>query len=63
MAFYKYVLFDAYDDVTFVHPGIRDARHTMVILDLAAFADRCRIERPTLYRAVSDILPPTASHC
>ena len=59
MAFYKYVLFDAYEDVTFVHPGIRNARHTMVMLDLARFAVRCPLERPTLYRAVADVLPPT----
>jgi hypothetical protein len=63
MPFYKYILFDAYDDVTFTHPGIRDARHTMVILDLAAFAERSRIERPTLYHAVSDVLQSTASRC
>lgn len=57
MPFYKYVLFDAYENVTFTHPGIRDALHTLVMLDLAAFSERCRIERPTLYRAVSDVFP------
>jgi len=59
MAFYRYVLFDAYEDVTFTHPGIGDALHTLVILDLGAFPDRCRIERPTLYRAVSDAVEGT----
>jgi hypothetical protein len=60
MPFYRYVLFDVYEDVTFTHPGIGDAIHTLVILDLGAFPDRCRIERPTLYHAVSDALECTA---
>lgn len=59
MSFYKYVLFDAYPDVTFTHPGIRDARHTMVMLELATFGERCRVQRPTLYRAMSDALGDT----
>lgn len=52
MSIYQYLLFDAYPNVTYQHPEIGNAQHTLMSLDLQTFPERCRRERPTLYRAV-----------
>jgi N-acyl-L-homoserine lactone synthetase len=56
MPVYRYLLFDAYPDITYSHPEIGNALHTLMCLDLAAFPERCRQERPTLYPAVEAML-------
>lgn len=56
MPVYRYLLFDAYPDITYSHPEIGNALHTLMSLDLAAFPERCRQERPTLYPAVEAML-------
>jgi N-acyl-L-homoserine lactone synthetase len=52
MPVYRYLLFDAYPDITYTHSEIGNAVHTLMSLDLGTFPERCRRERPTLYSAV-----------
>lgn len=59
MGFYKYLLFEPYPDVTYEHPEIGDALHTLMILDLAGLLERCRLQRPTLFPVVRDALQPS----
>jgi N-acyl-L-homoserine lactone synthetase len=56
MPVYRYLLFDPYPTITYHHPEIGNALHTLMSLDLATFPDRCRNERPTLYPAVEAVL-------
>ena len=56
MPVYQYLLFDTYQHVTYQHPEIGDAKHTLMSLDLETFPERCRRARPTLYRAVEAAL-------
>lgn len=51
MPLYQYLLFDTYPDVTYDHPEIGNARHTLMSLDLRNFAETCRQRRPTLLPA------------
>jgi len=62
MPVYRYLLFDAYPDITYNHPEIGNALHTLMSLDLAAFPERCRQERPTLYPAVEAMLAGQIDH-
>ena len=56
MPVYRYLLFDAYPEVTYTHPEIGNALHTLMVLDLGAFPERCRRQRPTLYPAVEAMI-------
>ena len=53
---YRYLLFDTYAGVTYAHPEIGNSIHTLMILDIHSFPERCRTERPTLYPAVEAAL-------
>ena len=39
MPLYQYLLFETYPDVTYDHPEIGNARHTLMSLDLRDFAE------------------------
>jgi N-acyl-L-homoserine lactone synthetase len=54
--FYAYSMFEVVPGITYEHPEIGGATHVFMMLDLSRFRRLCRVERPTLYSGVSDIL-------
>jgi predicted GNAT family N-acyltransferase len=54
--FYAYSMFETVPDVTYRHPEIGGALHIFMMLDVGRFRRRCRLERPTLYSGVFDII-------
>jgi N-acyl-L-homoserine lactone synthetase len=59
-SFYAYLLFETYESSVYRHPGIGDAVHTLMRLDLTTVAERYRRTRPTLYRAFAAALRDVA---
>jgi N-acyl-L-homoserine lactone synthetase len=62
MSFYQYLLFETFAGVTYQHPEIGNATHTLMLLDLRTFKERCRRERPTLFEVVASALGGEAGH-